>query len=163
MAEININFIENERKGFMDNKGKGFLMLQAEYGYTPGYCWICSEHQKFVRGSMRYFIDKHNIKSSLVQWIHANLDAHGQYNCNESAPRNLNGVYYATQVSVGTGHPAPLLTTGSQEAGPGRLQRWEPPDAVQPQQEDLQGVHQVRPQELTTHVQVQIQVCNQMK
>ena len=66
IKDINIDFVENEPKGFMDNKGKGFmdnkgkgfmdnkgkgfLKLQAKYGDTPGYFWICSEHQK-----MRFF------------------------------------------------------------------------------------------------------------
>ena len=59
IKDINIDFVEKEPKGFVDNKGKGFLKLQAKYGDTPGYFWICSEHQK-----MHFFIVKHNHKLS---------------------------------------------------------------------------------------------------
>ena len=71
--------------------------MRDKFGDHQGYCWICSEHPKFVRGMNRYFLVKHNHTSTFVDRIHAPMYKYGQYRCRECAPLDKLEKHYAKQ------------------------------------------------------------------
>ena len=97
MTEINLQHVEREYDEFMRGKGDAYHKMRDKFGDHQGYCWICSEHPKYVRGMNRYFLVKHNHTSTLVDRIHAPMDKYGQYRCRECAPLDRLEKHYAKQ------------------------------------------------------------------
>jgi hypothetical protein len=89
--------VEQEYHEYMDGKGDDYMKIRDKYGKDKGYCWICSEHPKFVRGMYRYYLVKHNHTSSLVERIHSTMDKYGQYRCRECSPLDEMVRHYCKQ------------------------------------------------------------------
>ena len=52
---------------------------------------------KYIRGMYRYYLDKHNHTSELVQRIHSTMDKYGQYRCRECSPLDNTVHHYPKQ------------------------------------------------------------------